>query len=110
MLKLEFTSCLDSDFEAIFRYIDGKPNHWNPTHSIVVKEIVNMNKLNMVLNVKHTMNYQNVPEKNNRRSDLVLELKKIFEELSIRYHLLPQEVHLSYTGLAPLPVAIGGSM
>ncbi|KAJ0981182.1 hypothetical protein J5N97_009437 [Dioscorea zingiberensis] len=82
-------------------YIDNKPNHWNPKHNIVVKDIVNVNKMNMALYVQHTMNFQNVGEKNNRRSDLVLELKKIFEDLSIRYNLLPQEVHLSYKGATP---------
>ncbi|KAJ0981165.1 hypothetical protein J5N97_009420 [Dioscorea zingiberensis] len=87
-------------------YIDNKPNHWNPKHNIVVKDIVNVNKMNMALYVQHTMNFQNVGEKNNRRSDLVLELKKIFEDLSIRYNLLPQEVHLSYKGATPPPMPI----
>ncbi|KAH9669590.1 Mechanosensitive ion channel protein [Citrus sinensis] len=34
-----------------------------------------------------------------RRSKLVLELKKIFEDLGIKYNLLPQEVCVSYAGL-----------
>uniref|UniRef100_A0A804JUX5 Mechanosensitive ion channel protein n=1 Tax=Musa acuminata subsp. malaccensis TaxID=214687 RepID=A0A804JUX5_MUSAM len=88
-------------------YIDSRPNHWHPNHSIVVKDIVNINKMDMTLNVCHTMNYQNIVEKNNRRSDLVLELKRIFEDLSVQYHLLPQEVQLSYTGSTPLPLANG---
>lgn len=73
----------------------------------MVKDIVNINKMDMTLNVCHTMNYQNIVEKNNRRSDLVLELKRIFEELSVQYHLLPQEVQLSYAGSTPLPLANG---
>ncbi|KAG6497358.1 mechanosensitive ion channel protein 10-like [Zingiber officinale] len=91
-------------------YIDSKPNHWHPNHSIVVKDIVNVNKMNMALNVRHTMNFQNIAEKNNRRSDLILELKKIFEELGIRYLLLPQEVQVSYIGSTSLPVAIRQGM
>ncbi|XP_010917159.1 mechanosensitive ion channel protein 10 [Elaeis guineensis] len=91
-------------------YIESKPNHWHPNHSIVVKDIANVNKMNMALYATHTMNYQNIVEKNSRRTDLVLEMKKIFEELSIQYHLLPQEIHLSYTGLTPLPVNIGQSI
>ena len=62
--------------------------------------------MNMVLLVNHTMNFQNIGEKNNRRSDLVLELKRIFEELSIRYNLLPHEVHLMYTGSTPLLMTV----
>ncbi|KAK8948186.1 Mechanosensitive ion channel protein 6 [Platanthera guangdongensis] len=60
----------------------------------------------MALYVTHTINHQNMGEKNSRRTDLVFELKKIFEELSIRYNLLPQEVHLSYIGSNLPPPAI----
>nr|XP_009409218.1 PREDICTED: mechanosensitive ion channel protein 10-like isoform X3 [Musa acuminata subsp. malaccensis] len=104
---IESIGALKSKIKA---YIDNKPNYWHPNHSIIVENIVDINKMNMTLNVRHTMNFQNIVEKNNRRSDLVLELKKIFEELSIRYHLLPQEVHFSYTGFDPLPVSIGQSI
>ncbi|CAL5437919.1 unnamed protein product [Camellia sinensis] len=37
--------------------------------------------MKMALFVNHTINFQNYVERGNRRSDLVLELKKIFEEL-----------------------------
>lgn len=43
-----------------------------------------------------TMNFQEFGEKLNRRSELVMEVKRIFEELNIRYSLLPQGVHLRY--------------
>jgi mechanosensitive ion channel protein 4/5/6/7/8/9/10 len=35
-----------------------------------------------------------------------MELKKMFEEMSIQYHLLPQKVELSYAGPNPVPMAI----
>lgn len=89
------------------RYIDSKPQHWYPSHSVLVKEIEDVNKMKMGLHVRHTMNHQNMGEKSSRRSDLVFELKKIFEELKIKYHLLPQEVHLSYVGSIPAPTAAG---
>ncbi|MQL96814.1 hypothetical protein Taro_029484 [Colocasia esculenta] len=88
-------------------YIDSKPQHWHPKHSVVVKEIINVNKINMALYVLHTMNHQNIPEKNARKTELMLELKKIFEELSIRYKLLPQQVHLSYTEPTMPPLTLG---
>lgn len=81
-----------------FRYIECKPEHWRPGHSVQLKDIVDMNKIKMALYVTHTINFQNTAERGSRRSDLVLELKKIFEELSIIYHLLPQEVHVTYVG------------
>lgn len=77
------------------RYIESKPKHWNPKHSVLVKDIENMNKMKMGLYVQHTMNHQNYGEKSSRRSELVLELKKIFESLHLKYNLLPQEVHLT---------------
>lgn len=77
-------------------YLESKPQHWRPNHSVVVKDIENINKMKMCLYVTHTINFQNYGDKSSRRSDLVMELKKIFEDLNIKYHLLPQEVHLSY--------------
>eukprot|EP00268_Persea_americana_P045759 TRINITY_DN4685_c2_g3_i1.p1 TRINITY_DN4685_c2_g3~~TRINITY_DN4685_c2_g3_i1.p1 ORF type:complete len:164 (+),score=28.37 TRINITY_DN4685_c2_g3_i1:616-1107(+) len=81
--------------EAIKKYIDSKSKHWQPKHHVVVKDIENVNKMKIVLFVTHTINYQNYIEKLNRRSELVLELKKIFEDLGIKYNLLPQQVHLN---------------
>ncbi|KAL5549683.1 hypothetical protein UlMin_004914 [Ulmus minor] len=82
--------------KAIQTYIESKPKHWSPKHSVVIKEIENVNKMKMALYVQHTINHQNFGEKNSRRSELMFELKKIFESLGIKYHLLPQEVHLTH--------------
>ncbi|KAF3447574.1 hypothetical protein FNV43_RR12761 [Rhamnella rubrinervis] len=81
--------------KAIQAYIESKPKHWSPKHLVLVKEIENVNKMKMCLCVQHTMNHQNFGEKSTRRSELVLELKKIFENLGIKYNLLPQQVHLA---------------
>ncbi|PIN23998.1 putative mechanosensitive ion channel [Handroanthus impetiginosus] len=81
--------------EKIKKYLEKNPLHWHPNHNVVVKEIENVNKIKMALFFNHTMNFQDFSEKNRRRTDLVLELKRIFEELNIRYDLLPQEVHLT---------------
>ncbi|GMY36385.1 mechanosensitive ion channel protein 10-like [Fagus crenata] len=82
-------------------YLEIKPLHWRPGHNVVVKEIENVNKMKMALIVTHTINFQNYEDRNSWRSELILELKKIFEELGIKYQLLPQEVHLRYVGSAP---------
>ncbi|XP_056166920.1 mechanosensitive ion channel protein 10-like isoform X1 [Syzygium oleosum] len=81
-------------------YLESKPKHWRPGHNVVVKEIEDVNKLKLGLYVTHTINFQNYGDKNSRRSELVLELKKIFEELDSKYRLLPQEVQISYIGSA----------
>ncbi|XP_024042028.1 mechanosensitive ion channel protein 10 [Citrus clementina] len=81
--------------KAIQAYIESKPKYWNPKHTVLFKEIENVDKMKMAVCVSHTMNHQNYGEKSSRRSELVFELKKIFENLGIKYHLLQQEVHLT---------------
>lgn len=83
-----------------FRYLESKPQHWRPAHSVAVKEIEDVNKMTMALYISHTINFQNYGDKTSRRTDLILELKKIFEELNIKYHLLPQEIYLTKVGSA----------
>ncbi|MQM21734.1 hypothetical protein Taro_054779, partial [Colocasia esculenta] len=98
--------------ESILAYIESKPKHWNTKHSVLVREIENVNRMKMALNVLHTMNHQNFGEKLSRRSELLLELKRIFESLGIKYHLLPQEVHLTQVvmanGRVPMSVEMEG--
>lgn len=84
-----------------FRYLESRPQHWRPAHSVAVKEIEDVNKMKMALYITHTINFQNYGDKTSRRTDLVLELKRIFEELDIKYHLLPQEIYLRKVGSAP---------
>ncbi|KAK8645052.1 hypothetical protein V6N13_118908 [Hibiscus sabdariffa] len=62
---------------------------WHPNHLVVVREIENVNKLKMALFCNHTMNFQDFREKNRRRTELVLELKRIFEELGKHLHFIP---------------------
>lgn len=98
-LSYEVISALKLGIHAMlfkmFRYLENNPQNWHPNHNVVVKEIENVNKLKMALFFNHTMNFQNFVEKSRRKTELVLELKKIFEDLYIRYDLLPQEVHLT---------------
>ncbi|XVF06760.1 hypothetical protein REPUB_Repub06bG0078400 [Reevesia pubescens] len=85
--------------KAIQLYIESKPKYWSPKHTLIFKEIENMDKMKLVLCVQHTMNHQNYGEKSARKSELVFELKKIFETLGIKYRLLPQEVHLTQVNM-----------
>ncbi|KAL1326052.1 hypothetical protein HN51_036085 [Arachis hypogaea] len=101
--SIEFSVDMSTPIESIAAlksriksYLESKPQHWGPNHSVVVKDIENVDKMKMGLNVNHTINFQNYGDKSSRRSELLLELKKILEDLKIKYHLLPQEVHLSY--------------
>ncbi|MCL7047163.1 hypothetical protein MKW94_002720 [Papaver nudicaule] len=81
--------------EDIKKYIDSKPKYWAPKHALYVKQISTLDKLDMCLLVTHTMNYQNYLERQLRRTELIYELKNIFETLQIKYQLLPQQVHVT---------------
>ncbi|XVE70686.1 hypothetical protein DITRI_Ditri10aG0090300 [Diplodiscus trichospermus] len=105
--SVEFTVDVSTSIEQIGalkakirEYLESKPQHWRPGHSVQVKDIENVNKMKMGLYVTHTINFQNYGDKSSRRSELVLELKSIFEALNIKYNLLPQEVQITYVGSA----------
>ncbi|XWS70074.1 hypothetical protein CRYUN_Cryun03dG0017800 [Craigia yunnanensis] len=105
--SVEFTVDVSTSVEQIGalkakikEYLESKPKHWRPGHSVQVKDIENVNKMKMGLYVTHTINFQNYGDKSSRRSELVLELKSIFEALDIKYNLLPQEVRITYVGSA----------
>ncbi|CAI0387673.1 unnamed protein product [Linum tenue] len=83
--------------DRIKGYLESKPQYWRPAHSVLVLGIEDMNKMHMGLYISHTMNFQS-GERGGRISDLMVEMKKIFEEVGIKYHLPPQEVHVRYVG------------
>lgn len=80
--------------EKIGKYIESKPHHWKSSFNMVVVDLVEMHQLKLSLGLSHTMNYQDMGEIVNRKSDLMWEMKRLFEELGIEYHLPPQEVHI----------------
>ncbi|KAK4435550.1 Mechanosensitive ion channel protein 10 [Sesamum alatum] len=93
--------------KTIQTYIESKPKYWNPKHSVIVKEIENVDKMKMALSVQHTINHQNYGDRNVRVTKLILELKKMFETLNIKYHLLPQEIHLTQVNWSrPAPLVL----
>ncbi|KAH0861029.1 hypothetical protein HID58_089290 [Brassica napus] len=81
--------------ERIAEYLDQNPQHWSPIHTVVVKEIENMNKLKMALYSNHTITFQEYSERNIRRTAQSLAIKKMLEDLHIDYTLLPQQVLLT---------------
>ncbi|KAK8597674.1 hypothetical protein V6N13_095074 [Hibiscus sabdariffa] len=105
--SVEFTVDVSTSIEQIGElkakikeYLESRPQHWRPGHSVQVKDIENVNKMKMALYMTHTINFQNYGDKSSRRSELVLELKRIFEDSNIKYHLLPQEIQVTYVGSA----------
>ncbi|OAY53973.1 mechanosensitive ion channel protein 10 isoform X3 [Manihot esculenta] len=99
--------------DKITKYLEINPRKWRADHSVQFKEIEDVNKMKVALYVNHTVNFHYLAKRTKRRSELVLEMKKIFEELKIEYNLLPQQVNLSYAGSAapalPLAFPVKGS-
>ncbi|XP_057730479.1 mechanosensitive ion channel protein 10-like [Arachis stenosperma] len=100
--SIDFTIDASTPMETIIAlkksiqiYIESKPKYWNPKHSVIAKEIQNVDKLKLCLCVQHTINHQNYGERSIRITELLLELKKIFEIHAVKYNLLPQEIHIT---------------
>ncbi|CAK9195333.1 unnamed protein product [Sphagnum troendelagicum] len=89
--------------ERIGRYIQCKSNHWKPDFCLIILDIVEMHQLLLSLGLTHTINHQDFGEKMSRKSDLLWEMKKIFEDLHIDYHLQPQDIIL-HTGTNNFPI------
>ncbi|XP_065850937.1 mechanosensitive ion channel protein 10-like [Euphorbia lathyris] len=79
--------------ESIKTYLVKNPRWWLPDHSLRMNEIEDVNKMKLSLFVKHTINFHYTRKRLERRSELVQEVKHLFEELKIEYHLLPQQVN-----------------
>ncbi|EXB74867.1 Mechanosensitive ion channel protein 10 [Morus notabilis] len=90
--------------DKINQYIEKNPLQWHPNHSVMVVEIEDVNKLDMVLYVNHTISFQEYGEKDKRRTELVMEIKRIFEEVDIKYYLLPQAIELGQSVLDTIPI------
>ncbi|WCJ42755.1 Mechanosensitive ion channel family protein [Euphorbia peplus] len=80
--------------ECIKTYLMKNPRWWKPDHSLLFKEIEDVNKMKLGLYVNHTINFHYIGKRFTRRSELVLQMKNLFEELKIEYNLLPQQVNL----------------
>ncbi|KAI5054002.1 hypothetical protein GOP47_0031103, partial [Adiantum capillus-veneris] len=81
--------------DRIGKYIERKPNHWTRDFYLLVMSIENNSKMNMQLRVNHTINFNDDLERRIRKTELILDVKKILQELDFGYKLLPQEVHLT---------------
>ncbi|EOA26677.1 hypothetical protein CARUB_v10022756mg [Capsella rubella] len=81
--------------ERITEYLVKNPHHWYPETMLMVKAIENVNKLKLNLLFQHTINFQKFVVKSLRRTELIIAVKQILEDLEIDYSLLPQDVHLT---------------
>ncbi|XP_035538545.1 mechanosensitive ion channel protein 6-like isoform X2 [Juglans regia] len=80
--------------ERITRYIESKNEHWHPAPMVIVREVIDMNKLMMTVWATHQMNFQEMRERWSRRALLIEEMVKVFREIDIEYRMLPLDVNI----------------
>lgn len=98
--KLDFTFVLE--YSSIYvhngcftcSYVDNKTEHWCTAPMIVMRDVVDMNRLKWSVWLTHKMNFQDMGERWVRRALLVEQMVKIFRELDIEYRLLPLDVNV----------------
>ena len=67
---------------------------WQPGPMVIMRDVIDMNKLMMSVWLAHRLNYQDIKERFLRREALLEEMIKIFMELDIEYRLLPVDVNV----------------
>ncbi|KAG2279659.1 hypothetical protein Bca52824_050879 [Brassica carinata] len=77
--------------ERIADYLEQNPQHWSPIHTVVVKQIEDMNKLKMALYSNHTITFQEYRERNIRRTEQSLAIKKMLDNFTLFLLLLVLE-------------------
>ncbi|KAI4316999.1 hypothetical protein L6164_024914 [Bauhinia variegata] len=82
--------------ERIIEYIERKNEHWHPEPMVIIRDVQDLNKLNMSVWLTHRMNFQDNKERWSRRTQLVEEMIKIFKQLDVEYRLLPLDVNVRY--------------
>lgn len=75
-------------------YIESKSEHWNPSPTVILKDMDNLERLKFAVWLSHKMNHQDMGEKWSRRAHLLEEMVKIFRDLDIQYRLYPIEINV----------------
>ncbi|KAH7278985.1 hypothetical protein KP509_38G068100 [Ceratopteris richardii] len=91
-------------------YLEKKIEHWAPKFTVIVKELDDLNSMDLSVTLEHTINFQDMGERLSRRSELLLEIKSIFASLGIEYRLLPQLVELDYPSTRQISIPVSSSL
>ncbi|KAK7283769.1 hypothetical protein RIF29_13515 [Crotalaria pallida] len=74
--------------------IERKNEHWHPAPMVIMRDVEELNKLNMSVWLTHRINNQDIKERWCRRSELIEDMIKVFRELDIEYRMLPLDVNI----------------
>ncbi|CAM8945284.1 unnamed protein product [Rhodiola kirilowii] len=80
--------------QRITHYIDNKPEHWQPSPMIVLRDVEELQRLKFSVWLSHKMNFQDMGERFVRRAQLVEEMVRIFKEIDLQYRLYPVEINV----------------
>ncbi|KAH0448049.1 hypothetical protein IEQ34_021849 [Dendrobium chrysotoxum] len=79
--------------EKIMAFMESKKEHWHPGAQVVLKDVDDMNKLQISIWMRHRINFQDMGMKFTRRELVILELIRVLRELDIEYRMLPVDVN-----------------
>ncbi|KAK8945462.1 Mechanosensitive ion channel protein 6 [Platanthera guangdongensis] len=80
--------------EKITSFIEARKDHWYPGSQLVVKDVEDMNRLNVSVWMRHRINFQNMGLKWTRREPVLQETIRILRELDVEYRMLPVDVNI----------------
>ncbi|PKI55173.1 hypothetical protein CRG98_024464 [Punica granatum] len=80
--------------QDIKEYVESKSEHWHPRLNLIIKDVVDMNKMVMSLWLTHRMNHQEMVERWARRTLLVERMIEVFRQHEIEYRMLPLDVNV----------------
>ncbi|KAJ6829694.1 mechanosensitive ion channel protein 6-like [Iris pallida] len=80
--------------QRLISYMESKPEHWYPGPQIVFREVDDMNRLRISIWMRHTINFQDMGLKWDRRELVLQEMIKVLSELEIEYRMLPVDVNV----------------
>ncbi|KAI7752150.1 hypothetical protein M8C21_020398 [Ambrosia artemisiifolia] len=87
--------------KKIKEYVGKKSDFWFDDPTIVVIGVEDMNTLNMVVWPNHVVNHHDMSRRWERRSELILEMVKVFRDLDIDYTMPPLNVNVNHIGGMP---------
>ncbi|KQJ84035.1 mechanosensitive ion channel protein 5 [Brachypodium distachyon] len=80
--------------ERLLHYLDNKKEHWYPGSMVVLRDIDDTNRLKISIWCRHTINFQDMGMRFERRELILQEMMKILRDLDIEYRMLPLDINI----------------
>ncbi|KAE8775301.1 Mechanosensitive ion channel protein 5 [Hordeum vulgare] len=80
--------------ERLMHYLDNKKEHWYPGSMVVLRDIDDTNRLKISIWCRHTINFQDMGMRFERRELILQEMMKILRDLDIEYRMLQLDINV----------------